>query len=205
MLHEIASVQTSGELSAHLRAVVLLALDVGPSTRDNLLSESGILAADLERGLPLWHQAITRANSHDTFLILLHANINLFALDEQKGAHLLQQLAALLIRFPAQANLAVFRSALALLPTKFEPWLDVLTKQLSQIDSPLEVKRFARVGTRMAKSLSSWLETRDPKLFLALPNEERKLLMTYAERANLTQMHLGDQPKLVATLSKLQL
>lgn len=204
LMHEIASVQTSGELSAHFRALVLLSLEVGPVTLDNLRLESDTLAADLEWGLPLWHQAITKVNSHDMFVMLLNASITLYALDEQRGTHLLQQLSTLLIRFPAQANLAVFRCAMNLGPKKFENWFEVLTNQLAELHSPLEVNRFARVGTRMAMSLSSWFKTRDSKIFLVLPSEERKLVMAYAERMNSAQKNKGEQPKLVADLLKLQ-
>lgn len=204
LLQEIASVQTSGELSAHFRALVLLSHKVNPATLDKLRLESGTLVADLEWGIPLWQQSLTKANSQEVFFLWLGASITLYALDEQKGTHLLQQLATLLIRFPAQANLAVLRCIRGVEPTKFANWFGVLAKQLLDQTSLLEVKRFNRVGIRMTKSLSGWLETRDSKIFLTLPSEERKLVIAFAEKMNPTKRDPGEQSKLVADLLKLQ-
>ena len=66
------------------------------------------------------------------------------------------------------------------------------------------MKRFNRVGIRMTKSLSGWLETRDSKIFLTLPSEERKLVIAFAEKMNPTKRDPGEQSKLVADLLKLQ-
>ena len=181
VLDEIACTNSSNGISAHVRALILLSSDRSPELREKIRPELEKLAVAFEAFLSVWTINLTRAKAKPVVAVLTHASLGLFALDETIGRKPLREIAALLIKFPAQAYVALFECIRPANSVMFTKWTAALFEQFSEVATTSRKLKFVRVAERMTEAWFKWIETKDTKYFLELPIEERKLLLTLTE------------------------
>ena len=179
VLDEIASTHPSNKTSSHLRAMVLLCFVRSPDLREKIRPELDLLIEAFEKMLADWEKKITRQSAEADYDGLALASFGLFSLDEARATQSLPRVVDLLAKFPAQAYVALLRSSSNVPPApgEFKKWLLALRQPVLQTSRTTGQKRFLKVGQRMAEAFESWHETKDTSAFLALPVEERKLLL----------------------------
>ena len=179
MLDEIASTRSSNQTSSYLRAMMLLCFVRSPGLREKIRPELNLLTEAFEEMLTDWEKKITRQSAEDHYEVLALASFGLFSLDEVRATQSLPRVVDLLAKFPAQAYVALLRSSSNVPPApgEFKKWLLALRQPVLQTSRTTGQKRFLKVVQRMAEAFESWHETKDTSAFLALPVEERKLLL----------------------------
>ena len=179
VLDEIASTHPSNKTSSHLRAMMLLCFVRSPDLREKIRPELDLLTEAFEKMLAEWEKKITRQSAEVYYDGLALASFGLFSLDEARAIPTLSRVVALLAKFPAQAHVALIRSSSIFSPEpeEFKKWFFALHHPVRQSSETAEQQRFLKVGQRMVKAFASWHETKDTSAFLALPVEERKLLV----------------------------
>ncbi|MBC7917658.1 MAG: AAA family ATPase [Rhodoferax sp.] len=182
VLDEIAGTKSTNSVSAHVRALILLSSNRSPELREKIRPELEKLAVAFESLLNVWIAKLTRANSKMIYATLTKASFGLFALDETIGRKSLPEIATLLIKFPAQAQVALFQCNGLANSEAFIKWTAALFEQLSKAATTNRLLKFLKVAKRMSEAFSKWSETKDTKYFLELPIEERQLLLSFAEK-----------------------
>ena len=179
VLDEIASTHPSNKTSSHLRAMMLLCFVRSPDLREKIRPELDLLIEAFEKMLADWEKKITRQSAEANYDGLALASFGLFSLDEARATQSLPRVVDLLAKFPAQAYVALLRSSSNVPPApgEFKKWLLALRQPVLQTSRTTGQKRFLKVVQRMAEAFESWHETKDTSAFLALPVEERKLLL----------------------------
>ena len=180
VLDEIASTHPSNQTSSYLRAMMLLCFVRSPGLREKIRPELDLLTEAFEEMLADWEKKITRQSAEDHYEVLALASFGLFSLNETQAIPTLSRVVALLAKFPAHAYFALIKGSSSIfppIPAEFKKCISALCHSVPQTSMTNEQRRFFKVGARMGDAFESWHETKDSSAFLALPVEERKLLV----------------------------
>ncbi|MEJ1128126.1 hypothetical protein V9L20_11115 [Variovorax sp. CCNWLW225] len=181
ILSEIALIEPSNRLSKRLRAVILLGtLSFAPSLEPKIQVELDAYSEALAESIEEDGRWLSKSNAFSIYLQLLKATFGLTLLNEAKGNFAAAALAKELVKFPAHAALALLRAASD--ATSVEGAIrsgEQIFNALSDLTSSgTMTAKFAKVFQRVMQAASDWSKTGDEKYLLALPREERVLVMT---------------------------
>ena len=186
ILDEMASTQPSNQISKIARAVSLLCnICFSAGLRDKIHSEAEQMAKDLEHFFSAYESSLNKKTATSFYCLWVNTSFGLFFLNEVEGTQLLPKLAALLAKFPVEAHFALISAGLRVEPSAFKEWLKNLFEQVEEATTVAKGYKFANTGIRIANIFSGLVTTKDSKLLLELPAEERRLLASLMEKAGI--------------------
>lgn len=181
---EIANTQSSNETSVVIRAMLLLGAAQTPSLRENIAPKTASLAMSYMSFLEFTETALKRSNAADLYPAVILCNLGLFSTDKNIGGESMTRIASLLMRFPARAQIALLTCMRCSDKEEFKQWLAALFDAFSDAESKARRIRFFHTGKRMIEAFSTWTATKDTQHFLALPVEERRLLLSLTAKVS---------------------
>ncbi len=182
ILDEMASTQPSNQISRIARALYLLSnIRFSAGLRNKIHPQAEQLAIDFELFLKLSEPNLSKKTATAAYCAWASASLGLFCLDEIKGTRSMPTLAALLAKFPVEAHLALITASFFVDRAAFNKWWDRLIEQVVEVSTAAQGTKFLNAGTRIMSISSTLATTKDSKLLLELPVEERRLLASLME------------------------
>lgn len=179
ILEEIATTSPANRASKTFRAVLLLAmLDTTPSLKPHLLSDIDSYAAALMESIGQRAEILSKTNAVVTYTGLLLASRGLTGLNDIKGSAAILKLSPMLLGYPSHAAVAILNIAEMGEASTLPLFLSRVFQALTDLTVSGSASKFVRVLSRIVESASRWKESGDEKHLLALPREERKLILT---------------------------
>lgn len=183
VIDEIASTHSSNEVSASMRAMILLAAARTPELIEKIRPEAQEFAKAFETWLLIWGQSLNRKNALSVYDSVLSISFGMYVLDGKIAIRSHTNTAKLLTKFPAQAYISLIRGNPLDNPAEYRKWLDSLLSEIPNVTSKPSQRRLYITWKRMLTAFSHWAETKDARLILELPSEERKLLLAHTDKA----------------------
>jgi DNA-binding transcriptional ArsR family regulator len=186
ILDEMASTQPSNQISRITRATYLLVnFRVSAELRGKIHFQAKQLARDFELFLTIYGSVLSKKTATTFYSVWVHMSFGLFCLDKVEGARTLPTLAALLAKFPVEAHFALISASLSVERSAFKEWLNNLFEQVAESTTAAKEHKFANTGARIVGIFSRLVTTKDSKLLLELPVEERRLLTSLMEKVGI--------------------
>ena len=179
LLDEMVSTQSSNAVSSMLRAVTLLSTVRNGELQNKMRLELDQLAANLDSYLSLIEKRLARGLTTVSVGVLVPASIGLFSLDKLKATQSLPRLAAILVKFPAETQIAILGCAPLSATTEISEWLSALLDEVLSLAERKKINLFFKVLRRVNAAITAWHSTKDSKHLLELPIEERRMVTLF--------------------------
>ncbi|UVH57146.1 hypothetical protein NWF24_30625 [Variovorax paradoxus] len=177
---EILSTTPVGLASRRMRAVVVLGMSIAnPSLESKIRAELDDIAEKLSDANAELGSRLSRSNAIALYVGHLLATFGLIKLDETKADLAVFNLTKQLLKFPSHAAVALLR-AIAITVDSETPRA-FIRKIFETLDDPSmerSASKFVQILKRVTRAASQWKDTGDEKHLLALPREERSLVLT---------------------------
>ncbi|MDZ7937745.1 MAG: helix-turn-helix domain-containing protein [Rhodoferax sp.] len=174
---EIAETKCTNDLSALLRLATLLTGTQWPNLCTLLHEEVEDLERTHEALLLSSEEHLNRKNAVDEYSLAISIHFGLFNIDASRAQKTRKRLALLLMRYPAHAVASLVRPNAVRPEAAYGEWLSLLMKDVFLASNDANGKRVRTIWNRMFAAVQSAAQASDEKAFLALPAEERKLLL----------------------------